>query len=204
MPSVLLTACTAAGAVQVGLAGVIGDKALLLIGGTVSRTLSVGQRTPEGVRLVAVESGSVTVEVDGERRVLRLGQNAAAATRGPETTVLNADSRGHYVTTGSVNGFPVRFIVDTGASQVSLGAAEAKRLGISLTGGTQGFTQTANGVAPVVSVRLDNVRVGGISMDGVDALVHENDMPVALLGMSFLNRTEMQNEGGRMTLKKRY
>lgn len=204
MSSALLTACATASAVQVGLAGVIGDKALLLIGGTVSRTLSVGQRTPEGVRLVAVEPGSATIEVDGERRVLRLGQNAAAATRGPETTILSADGRGHYITTGSVNGLPVRFVVDTGASLVSIGAAEAKRLGLDLTGATRGYTQTANGVTPVYQVRLDNVRVGSISMDGVDALVHESDMPLALLGMSFLNRTEMQNEGGRMTLKKRY
>lgn len=53
-------------------------------------------------------------------------------------------------------------------------------------------------------MKLDNLRVGEITMNNVDALVHQQDMPFALLGMSFLNRMEMQREGDTMTLKKRY
>lgn len=200
----MLSVSAAAGAVQVGLAGVIGGKALLLIDGGISRTVAVGQRTPEGVRLLALEAGVATIEVDGQRQSLRLGQNAAGPARQQETTVLSADSRGHYVTTGTVNGVTVRFVVDTGASMVSLGASEARRIGIAVDGAERSYSQTANGTVPVYRVRLDNMRVGSIAMEGVDALVHENDLPIALLGMSFLNRTEMHNESGRMTLKKRY
>jgi aspartyl protease family protein len=56
----------------------------------------------------------------------------------------------------------------------------------------------------VVRVKLDSVRVGEIVMNNVDALVHQQDMPLALLGMSFLNRMEMQRDGQTMTLRKRY
>ena len=56
----------------------------------------------------------------------------------------------------------------------------------------------------VSRVKLDTVRVGEIVLNNVDAMVHQNDLPIALLGMSFLNRMEMQRNGETMTLKKRY
>ena len=66
------------------------------------------------------------------------------------------------------------------------------------------MVNTANGQAAVVRVKLDSVRVGDIVLNNVDALVHQQDMPLTLLGMSFLNRMEMQRDGQTMTLKKRY
>jgi aspartyl protease family protein len=196
--------CLDVGAVQVGLAGIVGNKAMLLIGGTTTRTIGIGQRTPEGIRLISIDRGEATLEIDGTRQSLRLGQNASGPSGNAQTAVLSPDIRGQYATIGSVNGFPVRFVVDTGATMVSIGASEAKRLGLSTVGADQRSVQTANGVISAQRVRLDNVTVGGISLEGVEALVQETDMPIALLGMSFLNRTDMQNEGGRMTLKKRY
>lgn len=53
-------------------------------------------------------------------------------------------------------------------------------------------------------VRLDSVRVGDVTVHGVDGLVHETDLPVVLLGMSFLSRMEIRKEGSTMTLKKRF
>ncbi|MGV3654925.1 MAG: retropepsin-like aspartic protease family protein, partial [Noviherbaspirillum sp.] len=63
---------------------------------------------------------------------------------------------------------------------------------------------TANGQVPVYRVRLDTVRVGEIELTQVDATVQEQGLPFALLGMSFLNRTEMRRDGQHMTLTKRY
>ncbi|WP_242463218.1 retropepsin-like aspartic protease family protein [Rhodocyclus tenuis] len=192
-------------AADVGLAGVFPGKALLTINGGAPRTVAVGSTTAEGVRVLAVDGESATLEVDGRRRALRVGQNVAAqrATEG-EKAVLSADGQGHFLTTGLVNGRSMRFLVDTGASVVSLGAGDAARLGIDARNGQPGFANTANGQTPVRRVSLDSVRVGEITLYNVDAIVHEHDLPFALLGMSFLNRMEMQREGSTLTLKKRF
>ena len=87
---------------------------------------------------------------------------------------------------------------------ISLGAGDASRIGIDASKGQRGIANTANGQTAVLRVKLDTVRVGEIVMNNVDALVHQQDMPYALLGMSFLNRMEMQRDGDTMTLKKRY
>jgi aspartyl protease family protein len=67
------------------------------------------------------------------------------------------------------------------------------------------FSATANGVVPAYKVKLDEVRIGDIVLNNVDALVHAGDnLPIALLGMSFLNRMEMKRDGDKMVLTKRY
>ena len=59
-------------------------------------------------------------------------------------------------------------------------------------------------MARVYRVKLDTVKLGDITLNNVDALVHEAEMPFVLLGMSFLNRVEMRREGTDLTLTKRY
>lgn len=193
-------------ATDVGLAGLFSGKALLTINGGAPRIVALGVKTDEGVKVMAIEGETATLEVDGKKRVLRVGQNVASPSSGggPATAVLTADGAGHFVTTGNINGSSVRFIVDTGASMVSLGAGDARRIGIDPSKGELGRTQTANGVTVVSHVKLNTVRVGDIVLNNVDATVHQQDMPFALLGMSFLNRMEMQRSGDTMTLKKRY
>lgn len=195
-----------AGAVDVGLSGLFPGKALLVIDGGEPRIVPVGVRTAEGVQVVAIEGDGATIEVDGRRRQLRVGQNVmlrpAVETRA--TAVITADAAGHFLANGSINGMTVRFIVDTGASLVSIGASEARRLGIDAGSAPSGVAQTANGLTQVSRVRLKTVKVGEIVLNDVEAVVHAQDMPVVLLGMSFLNRMEMQRNGDTMTLKKNY
>ena len=193
-------------AADVGLAGLFPGKVLLTINGGTPRIVAVGARTDEGVRVVSVEGDTATLEIDGKKRILRVGQNVAsqASTGGPQSAVLTADGRGHFLTTGVVNGSSIRFLVDTGASMISLGAGDARRIGIDPGKGEPGIVNTANGQARVSRVKLDSVRVGDIVLNNVDATVHQHDLPFALLGMSFLNRMEMQRDGDTMTLKKRY
>lgn len=202
----LVAVCLPAQAVDVGLAGIFPGKALLTINGGAPRTVAVSATTAEGVKVLAVDGDTATIEADGRKRTLRVGQNVTSQPSGQSgaKAVLTADGSGHFVTTGSINGTTVRFLVDTGATMISLGASEARRIGIDGGKGQPGMVNTANGQAPVVLVKLDSVRVGEIVMNGVDALVHQQDMPLALLGMSFLNRLEMQRDGPTMTLKKRY
>jgi aspartyl protease family protein len=187
--------------------GLFPGKAVVIVNGGRPQVLSVGQKTPEGVRLISADSRSAVLEIDGKARTLGMGEAisvASASPSGKQKVVLTADSQGHFVTLGSINGAPTRFLVDTGASFVSLGSAEAKRLGISYLRGERGMMQTANGAVPAYRVILDTVRVGDIALNRVEGVVNESDMPVVLLGMSFLSRVEMKREGTSLTLTRQY
>lgn len=193
------------GAQEVGLAGIIGSKALLMINGAPPRSVPQGS-TVDGVKVVAVQGDQVIIEIGGRKRPLRVGQHAVGVIPegGADKLVLNADGQGHFFTTGVINGVSVRFLVDTGASMISLGASDARRMGLDFNRGQKGLSQTANGQVVVSKIQLDSVRVGGVTLHQVDAVIHQTDMPIALLGMSFLNRMEMLRDGNTMTLKKRF
>jgi aspartyl protease family protein len=113
--------------------------------------------------------------------------------------------QGHFYTDGQLNGRSVRFVVDTGATLVSIPASEARRLSIDYQKGQKRrcAPRTANTIGYLV--KLDTVSVGGVTVYGVDAVVMEgNGLASTLLGMSFLNRMNMKREGDIMTLTKRY
>jgi aspartyl protease family protein len=190
---------------EVGLAGVMGSKAVLTINGGEPRAVQVGQ-TADGVKVISVQGDQAVVEIGGRKRALRVGQHAIGAGSGDAggKVTMTADAQGHFFTTGSVNGATVRFMVDTGATMISLSASDARRIGLDSSRGEKGLTNTANGQAVVTKVKLDTVRVGDVTVNNVDALIHQTEMPFALLGMSFLNRMEMQRDGSTMTLKKRF
>lgn len=194
-------------AADVALVGLIGAKAIVVIDGGAPRTLAPGQRTAEGVLLLGTEKDTASFDIGGRKTTLRMGGRAYSAPTSPgkQSVTLNADTRGHFVTVGSINGGSVRFLVDTGATFVSLPAAEAQRLGIDYLRGARGSMQTANGVAAVFRVKLDSVRIGDIEVNNVDAVVSaDGALSVTLLGMSFLNRMQMQRDGHSMTLTRRY
>lgn len=192
-------------AADVSLVGTFDTKAAILsIDSSAPKTLKVGQSFG-GVTLIAVEKDRATIEIDGKRRVLVRGQTySSAAASNRQVAVLAAGAGGHFVAEGQVNGGSVRFLIDTGASAISLPAGDARRLGIDYLKGRRGVTQTAAGQTSMYIVRLDTVRVGGIELQAVDAIVIEQGLSVALLGMTFLNRVEMRREGSTMTLTRRF
>lgn len=186
----------------------MGGKAVLMIDGGKPRTMSAGQTTPEGVKLISADKDSATVEVAGKRETLHMGQRISInppVVDNPSVT-LYADSGGHFFATATINdGGTTRFLVDTGATVVTLGKGEAKKLGISYLSGERRVMITANGIAPVYLIKLDSVKVGAIKLANVEAAVDENDrVGMPLLGMSFLNRVDMKRDGEKMTLIKRY
>jgi len=197
-----------ADATDVNVIGLFPGKAVVVVNGGKPHTLKAGDQTPEGVRLVSVDTETAVLEIDGKRRTLGMGQAiamAVTADSGRSQATLSADSRGHFIASGQINGQSVELLVDTGASLISLNASDARRLGVNYLKGERGFASTANGTAAVYRVTLDTVRVGDINISGVDALVHEgNNLPFVLLGMSFLNRVEMRRDGSTMTLVKRF
>jgi aspartyl protease family protein len=199
-------AASAAHATDVSVVGLFPGKAVVVVNGGAPRTIGVGAKTVEGVKLVAVEDGAAVLEFDGRRQRVAIGEQAVSSVSSdarPSEVTLTADGKGHFVTAGSVNGSSVRFVVDTGATLVSLSASDAVRAGIDYHKGEPAMAMTANGLTRIWRVRLDQVKVGEITLHDVDAAVHAQDMP-ALLGMSFLNRMEMKRDGDTMTLRRRY
>jgi aspartyl protease family protein len=201
----LLCALPAA-ASEVALIGTFEAKAAILsIDSGAPKTIRVGQSFG-GVTVVAVEKDRATIEVDGKRRSLVRGQtySSAAVASGEQSVTLSAGAGGHFTAAGQVNGGAVQFLVDTGATTVALPASDATRLRIDYRKGRRGVVQTAGGETEAYVVTLQSVRVGNIELQNVEAVVIERGLPMALLGNSFLNRTEMRRSGQTMTLLRRF
>jgi aspartyl protease family protein len=199
-------ACASAAAAEVALIGVMGDRAAVLaVDGGEPKTVRLGQRW-NGIVVLSIEKDRATVEIDGRKRTLLLGQHyrGVPVQSDRQQVMLAADARGHFVAEGMVNGNPVRFLVDTGATSVVLPGRDAERLGLDYRKGERGLNQTANGVVATYSVTLDSVRLGDIEVRAVDAVVIEQGLNIALLGMSFLNRVDMKRDGQSMVLIRRF
>ena len=206
MAMLLVLACGTASAAQIALIGVIGRKAAVLaLDGGEPKTVKLGQ-TWNGITVLEVEHDRATIEVEGQKRILQLGAHyrGTPPPMSSNAVVLPADGRGHFFADGQVNGIPVRFLVDTGASMVVLSAADAKRLGIDYRQAPKTGVQTAAGTIAAYLVTLDRVKVGTIELVSIDGLVTEQGGAVPLLGMSFLNRVEMRRNGDTMTLTRRF
>lgn len=193
-------------AVEIALAGVVGRNAVLVVDGGVPQTLGLGARSREGIRVLALDGEEAVVEFEGKRQKLRLGERVVNVPAGVSTgrLVLAADSQGHFWTQGKINGGEVRFLVDTGATMIALGRSDARRLGLNYTRGERAASVTANGVVATWRVRLDTVEIAGVRLHNVDAMVHERDLPVTLLGMSVLSRMRWQRDGQTLILEKMY
>jgi aspartyl protease family protein len=192
---------------EINVIGLSQGKAVVTVGGNPRpRVLRDGDSLPNGARLIRATPDAVVFEIDGARHTMTMGNQVSAAvpSSGSGQVILAADERGHFVTTGTINGGTVQFLVDTGATMISMGRGDARRVGIDYRKGRRGMSNTANGLAPVYQVKVDTIRIGAITLNNVDALVHDQDMPWVLLGMSFLNRVEMRREGDNLTLTKRY
>jgi aspartyl protease family protein len=130
--------------------------------------------------------------------------NQALETRygegGVREVVLQRNKYGHYVTDGKINGMPVTFMLDTGATGVAIPAARASYLGLQR--GRAFPTQTANGVSTSYAVNLDQVSVGAIELYDVAAGITPGlQTEEILLGMSFLKHIEFTQRGNTLILR---
>ena len=203
----MLLASAAVMAFDVRVVGLFQDRAVMTIDGR-QRILRVGQTSPEGIRLVSADSESALLEVEGQKIRATLDSRVSASKKAPRVSEvrIQRDRSGMYFTIGSINGLPVNFLVDTGATQIAMNGTHARRLGIDYrVVGEPAVVTTASGVERAWAVRLDAVRVGEIELRNISAMVLEGVQPeTILLGMSFLGKLQISNEGQLMTLRQKY
>ena len=113
--------------------------------------------------------------------------------------VLEQDRNGHYQAEGQINGQPVTFLVDTGATDVAMPESKARALGLEF--GPRVKVMTAAGPANAWMTRLDEVSVGGLRRTNVRASITSGEFNGILLGMSFLKNFSLQQEGGKLIIR---
>lgn len=168
--------------------------------------LRVSEENIEGIKLLLANSKFAILEVNGVQEKYFLGSQVGSLFEPPEESVVTLwPTRGMYLTPGSINGYSVDFLIDTGASAIALNAFTAKRLGIEYSDGEEVAVKTAASLEKAYRINLDEVQVGQIKLYNVSALVLDGPEPArALLGMSFLGQLDMQRSGERMDLKQKF
>lgn len=200
--SLIALAVTAAPRVQV--VGLFPGAAVLNVDGQ-RKLVRVGQVGPGGVEVLRADAKGAVLRVDGIERSYGLSRELSAGFAEPDRRQLSIaqGQGGHYWIAGSINGQPVQFLVDTGATSVAINEIQARRLGIDYrVDGRQIVVGTASGTAKAWRVNLNSVKVGAIDVLGVEAVVVEGGSPTdALLGMSFLSRVSWREDQGVLKLE---
>jgi aspartyl protease family protein len=149
-----------------------------------------------GLAILALFFQRLLEEHENPNRDIQVALDA----QGRAQVVLRRNRAGHYVASGKINGEPVVFLVDTGATDVSIPLAVARRLDLSLRAGR--LARTASGDVRTWSTRLDSVDLGGLRARDVPAsLVPDMPGEQVLLGMSYLKRFDLIQRGDTLTLR---
>lgn len=119
---------------------------------------------------------------------------------GSKEVVLQSSTHGHYIATGKINNKKVTFLVDTGASYVSVPSRVAKKLGLKK--GAPLLVTTASGEVTVYATILDSVSIGDITLHNIKADINPHMQGnEVLLGMSFLRHISVIHKGGQLSIR---
>lgn len=178
-------------------------RAMLQIDGK-TRILKVGETSPEGIKLISADSMEAVLEVNGKQAAYTLGQRLSnvAPPDVSKSVLIAQDARGMYLSSGSINGRSVQFLVDTGATSVALSSKEADRLGLTYDKTDVMLARTASGTVPAYRATLETVQIGEIILRDIPATVTEGEHPEEiLLGMSFLEQLEIKHRDQFLELR---
>ena len=190
---------------KLNILGLFKDKAIVQIDGK-QRLLTVGEKSPEGVILISANSREAILEIEGKRNTYTIGAHIGGKFKKPKSGAISTiapDLNGMYWANGSINGFQVSFVVDTGATLIAMNRHKARRTGLNYKIEDRvSSANTASGVSNIYIINLDKVKVGNIELKNVEGAVHDSDFPkIILLGNSFLNRVSMKREGRILQLE---
>lgn len=209
LATLLLTLVGQTFAQTVGLSGMLGGRALVIVDGSPPKSVAAGE-SYKGVKVVSTQGDMAVLEIAGKRHTLRVGDAPASvggngdAQAGGNRVVLTAGSGGHFMTLGQINGRAAQMMVDTGATGVGISVADAERMGINYKAGKPMQASTANGIISGWRIKLNSVQIGDVVVREVDAAVTSGSMPYVLLGNSFLTHFQMTRTNDQMVLEKRY
>lgn len=200
-------AISALAAPQVKVEGLFKGAAVLNINGQ-QVMLKQGRRHESGVTLVDANANRAIVDIDGKRHELALHMAIGGTYQQADVTqvVIRKNDFNQYKVNGSINGQPVQFLVDTGATTVAMNEMQARNLGLLYKlNGHESQVVTAGGVVPSWSVSLESVKVGEISIPNVRAVVIAGAYPEdVLLGMSYLEYVKIQEHNSVLMLEKKF
>lgn len=184
--------------------GLFSGKAVVSIDGQ-RQVISVGETSPEGVKLISADTNQAILEIDGKRASYALGSSISldfVKAKSVEEKVF-ANERGMFLSVGSINGQSVRFLVDTGATSIAMNTTQARRLGVRYaTEGKLATVSTASGFVKAYRVRLKTVSLGKIKRHNIEAMIIDGEHPgPILLGMSFLGNLKIEKAGNALTIK---
>lgn len=184
--------------------GLMNNMAVLKINGS-QKILRVGQ-TSQGVKLISADAKQAVILVNGQKKFLGLSGHISGQYQAPKkATVSILQNEGQYLTSGSINGRPVRFLVDTGATSISMSMDDAQRLGIPVDRSKPVYVGTAGGRVIGYPVTLDLVKVGALKASYIRGIVLESGFTgEILLGMTFLEHVNIKHEKGFMILEQNF
>ncbi|MCB1644331.1 MAG: clan AA aspartic protease [Pseudomonadales bacterium] len=205
MLACLLLQAIAASAADVAVVGLFRNAAMISIDGH-QQLLRSGESTAEGIRLISANSREAVLEINGEQTVLKLSQHIGSVFTKPKAQELRIQRRDNrYLAGGAINGTPVSFVVDTGATIVAMNEYHARKVGLDLNQGRKRMASTAGGMVNTVEMNVDSIQVGPIRLTNVPVAVMYGRFPEdILLGMSFLSQVHISETAGVMTLKSRF
>lgn len=188
---------------RIEVAGLFKDRAVIIVDGK-RHFIKKGEMIYGDIRLISSTNQAAILSIKGVQQRLKMGRRIGGVFKKKVTNevVIWKSPGGMFLTVGSINGYPVNFLVDTGATKLALNRGDAERYGVVIDGVTRKImVSTASGYAPAFLVKLDKVRLGGIVLRGVEAIVMGGAHPKrALLGMSFLNRVSFKQSGQSLIL----
>lgn len=186
------------------------DRAMLSVDGKKAKIIAAGS-SYQGVKVISSNTSEAVIEVEGTRKTITLNSTTvlgaklgSSPNRKAASVVLYENEVGFFESNGQVNGRSIKFLIDTGANLVVFNSRDAERLGLDYKSGEKSFASTASGIAPMYTINVESISIGGVELRGIRTGVIDGRFPeIPLLGMTFLSRLNMNRAGQTMVLKKR-
>lgn len=190
---------------RISLIGLSKDQVVIEVDGE-EYILDKGEETPEGVKLLRSDENWMCIKLNNANKFKSVKQASNIKPISVNQIVkIKADEQGLYRVYGKINGTDVIFMIDTGASHIAMNSIQADRLGLDykkdpvITRVT-----TGSGREKAFAMRLEEVKVNGITVKNVPALIIEGALPHdILLGMSFLSNVEIKHKGNTLLLRQK-
>jgi len=193
---------------RIQLNAILKNAAVITVNGQ-QQMLHKNASSREGYKLISIKEKKISLLIKGETVEIKLGASittSKSAKSGKQLVNIRRDDRGMYLQAGKINDFSVDMLVDTGATYIAINSVLAEQIGLDyLQNGKPTLASTASGMITAYKLVLENVSLGDVELSYVDAMIIEGNFPeIPLLGMSFLKRVKMSDDGNLLTIEEKF